>query len=164
MQASKIPYLKPLSPSEPSLGSLVHDLARLLRRNFNRRAQDLGLTQAQWRALAYLSRNEGINQACLAEHLDVQPISTARLIDRMQASGWVERRPDPQDRRAVRLYLTEKAQPLLARIWSLAAQTQAEALAGLSEDRYRRLMQALGCIKRNLVEAEANTNSVADKK
>lgn len=158
MQVSKKTSPGAPSPAEPTLGSLVSDVTRLMRRNFNRRAQGLGLTQAQWRALAYLSRNEGINQACLAEFLDVQPISIARLIDRMQAAGWVERRPHPDDRRAVRLYLTEKAQPLLARIWSLAAKTREDAIAGLSEDRYRRLMQGLELVKRNLLEAEARNS------
>ena len=88
------------------VGALLVEVGRLLRRNFNRRAQELGLTQAQWQALAHLSRKQGINQACLADLLEVQPITLARLIDRLAAAGWVERRPDPADRRAQRLYLT----------------------------------------------------------
>src|SRR3546814_9002902 len=75
-----------------SLGFLLNDVSRLMRRNLNRRVQALGLTQSQWRALAYLSRQEGINQATLADTLEVQPITLARLIDRLEAAGWVERR------------------------------------------------------------------------
>lgn len=66
-----------------SVGFLVNDVARLLRRNFNRRAQELGLSQAQWQALAYLSRQEGVNQVTLAESLDIQPMTLAHLIDRL---------------------------------------------------------------------------------
>src|SRR3546814_4821449 len=85
-----------------SLGFLLNDVSRLMRRNLNRRVQALGLTQSQWRALAYLSRQEGINQVTLADTLEVQPITLARLIDRLEAAGWVERRRHPSDRRAVR--------------------------------------------------------------
>jgi MarR family transcriptional regulator for hemolysin len=137
-----------------SAGVLLVDVARLLRRNFNRRAQALGLTQPQWQALARLSQNQGMNQACLADMLEVQPITLARLIDRLEAAGWVERRPDPADRRAQRLYLTVKAEPLLDDIRALAAETREEALQGLGDAERRRLIAALKTIKGNLVRAE----------
>jgi DNA-binding MarR family transcriptional regulator len=86
---------------------MTNEVARLLRRNFNRRAQPLGLTQVQWRALARLARNEGMRQVDLAESLELQPMTVARLIDRMEAAGWVQRRPDPGDRRAVQLWAGE---------------------------------------------------------
>ncbi|MGH6943527.1 MAG: MarR family winged helix-turn-helix transcriptional regulator [Geminicoccaceae bacterium] len=138
------------------LGVLLFDVGRLLRRNFNRRAQDVGLTQAQWQALAHLSRNEGMNQACLADLLEVQPITLARLIDRLEAAGWVERRPDASDRRAQRLFLTPKATPLLDRMHVLAGETREQALDGLSMTERERLMRTLKAIKSNLVGAEGS--------
>lgn len=145
---------------DQSVGFLVNDVARLLRRNFNRRAQGLGLSQAQSQALAYLSRQEGVNQVTLAESLDIQPITLARLIDRLQEAGLVARRPDPGDRRAFRLYLTEDAQPVLERMWDLAAETREEALVGLAGDRKQVLINALRHIKRNLVAAESEADSI----
>jgi MarR family transcriptional regulator for hemolysin len=142
---------------ERSIGFLVHDVSRLLRRNFNRRVQALGLTQTQWRAIAQLSRNEGINQATLADFMEVQPITLARLIDRIEAAGWVERRPDPTDRRAVQLYLTDKAQPILALMHERAAETRERAMAGLPSDVRETLIETLRHMKRNLVEADTES-------
>jgi DNA-binding MarR family transcriptional regulator len=113
----------------------------------------LGLTQAQWRAIAFLARNEGVNQACLAESLEVQPITLARLIDRMQAAGWVERRTDPEDRRAVRLYLTDKCQPILAEMHERATQMLEAVLSGVSTAARKQLIETLSQIKQNLSEA-----------
>jgi MarR family transcriptional regulator for hemolysin len=137
-----------------AVGVLLVDVARLLRRNFNRRAQALGLTQPQWQALARLSQNQGMNQACLADLLEVQPITLTRLIDRLEAAGWVERRPDPADRRVQRLYLTIKAEPLLDDMRALAAETREEAMQGLSDRQRKQLIQFLQTIKGNLVRAE----------
>jgi MarR family transcriptional regulator, transcriptional regulator for hemolysin len=137
------------------VGALLVEVARLLRRNFNRRAQDRGLTQTQWQALAHLSRDQGMNQACLADLLEVQPITAGRLIDRLEAAGWVQRRPDPADRRVQRLYLTQKAEPLLDDMRALAAATREEAMAGLSDRKRRELIRALQVLKGNLVRAEA---------
>lgn len=142
---------------ERSAGFLISDVARLLRRNFNRRVQRLGLTQSQWQALAHLSRNEGINQVSLAEILEVQPITLARLIDRMEAAGWVERRRDPNDRRAVRLYLGTKVQPVLSEMREIAAGVREEAMSGLSEEQRERLLGTLRQMKRNLLTAESRT-------
>lgn len=151
----------PMVPDpERSLGFLIHDVARLLRRNFNRGVQSLGLTQTQWRAIAQLSRNEGINQVTLADILEIQPISLARLLDRMQASGLIERRPDPRDRRAVRLYLTAEAEPILAALRAQAAETQRRALGAMAEEGHGQLIEALRALKRNLL-AEETTQSAA---
>src|SRR5690349_15990228 len=95
------------------LGFLLYDVARLLRRRFDQRAQKSGLTRAQWHVLAILKRNEGLNQAALADLMDMEPITLSRHIDRLESAGWVSRRPDPNDRRARRLYLGEKVTPLL---------------------------------------------------
>jgi DNA-binding MarR family transcriptional regulator len=148
---------------DQSVGFLVNDVARLLRRNFNRRAQELGLSQARWQALAYLSRQEGVNQVSLAESLEIQPMTLVRLIDRLQEAGLVARRPDPGDRRAFRLYLTAAARPLLDRMWDLAAETRAEAMAGLADDRRQALIESLRHVKRNLVAAESGGDSSDDR-
>src|SRR5205809_2699502 len=116
-----------------SFGFLVHDVARLFGRRFNQRALlFLGLTRAQCKVLGYLARNEGINQAGLADLLEIRPMTLVRQIDRMEEAGWIERRPDPADRRARRLYLTAKARPVLGRIWNVANETRDEALTRLS--------------------------------
>ena len=130
---------------------MLSDVARLMRRNFNRRVQSLGLTQAQWMLLARIARHEGSRQAQLAEILEMQPISVARLIDRMEASGWVERRKDPTDRRAVNLYLTKKAEPILDELWDRADETQTVALEGLSPEEREAVIKALETIRENLV-------------
>lgn len=148
---------------EPGLGFLLNDVSRLIRRNFNRRVEALGLTQVQWRAIAHLWRNQGINQAALADILEVQPISLTRLIDRLAASGWVERRPDPRDRRAVRLVLTAKAQPILAKIEVIAGEIREQALAGLPENRRKLLSEMLLSMKRSLLAAEADAQSQQPK-
>src|SRR5436190_23691376 len=99
------------SPTTPPLGFLLHDAARLMRKRFEQRARaaGLGLSRAHWQILALLKRNEGIQQGALADLMDIEPITLVRQIDRCQAAGLVERRPDPKDRRAWRLFLTEKA-------------------------------------------------------
>src|ERR1700692_1371610 len=105
---------------ERSFGFLVNDVARLFGRRFDHNGRRLGLTRAQSRTPAYLARNEGINQAGLADLLEIKPMTLVRQIDRMEEDGWIERRPDPADRRARRLVLTEKARRILARILELS--------------------------------------------
>lgn len=138
--------------SEPTLGFLVHDVARLLRKRLEQqaRAADIGLTRAQWQVLAYTARSEGLNQTCLAGYLEIEPITLVRLIDRLESMGLIERRIDPRDRRQRNLYLTEKAWPELERIRALGAEVREEALTGLDADERQRLMAALALIKSNL--------------
>jgi DNA-binding MarR family transcriptional regulator len=142
------------TPPERTLGFVLHDVARFLRRRFEQRAReaDLGLTRAQWSVLAHLARQEGINQAALAQIMEIEPITLVRLLDRLQAAGLVERRPDPADRRARVLYLTPAARPLLERIWALAAAVREEAMAGLPDAERDQLIGMLLKIKGNLTE------------
>jgi len=112
----------------PTLGSLLNEVSRLIRKKFDQRAKDLALTRAQYYLLAKLSRNEGINQVGLADLLEVEPISAARLVDRMEAGGWVVRRPDPADRRARRLFLTAKSRPVIERMRKIANGIYDEAI------------------------------------
>jgi MarR family transcriptional regulator, transcriptional regulator for hemolysin len=136
-----------------TVAMLVVDVSRLLRRDFARRAQHLGLTQAQWRALAYLSRNEGTTQASLAEMLEMQPISLARLLDRLVAAGWVERKPSPTDRRAYQLYLTPASEPVMWQLRDIGVETRDLALAGLDARQQEQLMSLLSQVKTNLQQA-----------
>ena len=134
-----------------SFGFLVHEVARLFGRRFNQRAQQvLGLTRAQCRVLGYLARNEGINQAGLADLLEIKPMTLVRQIDRMEEDGWIARRPDPADRRAYRLVLTEKARPILDSILDLSNEVRAEAFAGLGKSEGRMLVALLRRVHTNL--------------
>ena len=136
-----------------SFGYLVHDVARLFARRFNQRALlSLGLTRSQCRILGYLARHEGINQAGLADLLEIKPMTLVRQIDRMEEDGWIERHPDPADRRARRLMLTEKARPLLARVLDLSTEIRREAFADLSDEDGRRLIDLLRRVHGSLVE------------
>lgn len=135
-----------------SFGFIVNDVARLFGRRFSHNGGRLGLTRAQCRTLGYLARNEGINQAGLADLLEIRPMTLVRQIDRMEDAGWIERRPDPADRRARRLYLTAKARPVLGRIWSVANETRDEALARLSPVEAETLLDLLGRVHATLSE------------
>jgi len=136
-----------------TLGFVLNDVARLMRKRFEQRARAaaLGLTRAQAAVLAHLARQEGINQAALAQLLELEPITLARLLDRLQAAGLIERRSDPKDRRAHLLYLTESAYPLLDRIFALAAEVREDALAGVAEADRGRLLDLLIEMKANLI-------------
>lgn len=138
-----------------NFGFLLYDAARLMRRNFDRRARSLGLSRAQWSVLAHLARREGVKQAELAETLDVQPITLARQIDRLERGGWVRRCADPVDRRVRRLYLSELAGPILAELRMLGRETRAEALQGLSREERQCLIQMLARIRDNLSSSES---------
>ena len=133
-----------------TFGFLPHDTARLQRRAFERRARDTGLTRSQWAVLAYVARHEGSNQAALADMLEIEPITLVRLLDKLEAAGLVERRPDPTDRRARRLFLTEATGPLLAQLQVLAAETRETALAGMSEAERQQLTNLLMKVRANL--------------
>ena len=136
-----------------SFGFLVHDVARLFGRRFNQRALlFLGLTRAQCKVLGYLARNEGINQAGLADLLEIKPMTLVRQIDRMEEDGWIERRPQPGDRRARRLVLTDKARPILDCILDFSNGVRTEAFAGLSGEEGRHLTELLRRVHANLSE------------
>ena len=132
----------------------LHGAARLLRRNFDRRARQHGLTRSRWQVLWHLAKEEGQKQAELAERMDVAPISLARQLDNLQQEGLVERRPDPGDRRCFRIFLTEAAEPALAVLHALARETRAQALAGFSELEVKQLQGLLGRLRANLTREE----------
>ena len=107
-------------------------MARLLRTVFDRRVREIGLTRAQWLVLTRLYRRPGASQTELAEMLEIDRASAGRMIDRMQKSGWIERRSDGLDRRIWRLHLTSEARRTHARMWKRAEATVDDALAPLS--------------------------------
>jgi MarR family transcriptional regulator, transcriptional regulator for hemolysin len=135
------------------LAFAINDVARLLRTYADHKAAQFGMTRAKWAVLARLDRFEGLKQAELAEMLDLQPITLTRLLDGLADNGLIERRPDPGDRRAKRLFLTPAARPLLERLTDLGEDLMAEALAGLDRADVVRLLASLGTVKENLRQA-----------
>ena len=134
---------------EKSIGFLLYEVSRLMRRDFDGRVKSLGLTQVQWRAIVHIARQEGCNQTVLADQLEIKPITLTRLIDRLEKAGWVVRKPDPKDRRAVELHLTEKCRPLLNTMQEEFKLTKARALQGISEDEFAALLETLIKMKYN---------------
>ncbi|MDE1904563.1 MAG: MarR family transcriptional regulator [Alphaproteobacteria bacterium] len=137
---------------ERAFGFVLHEAARLLSKRFDQKARAIGLTRAQCSVLFRLSMQEGMNQARLAELMEMEPISLARLLDRMEQAGWVERRADPADRRARRLYMTGKAKPVYERMIAVGLETRGEALAGISQADRDRIIDLLIQVRRNLSE------------
>jgi len=133
-----------------SLGFVLADVSRLMRRAFAARLKSRALTLAQARALVYVSRQEGLRQVELAQLLEVQPITLARLVDQLCAGGLVERRTDPADRRAYQLFLRPAAGPLLTEISRVAASVRARALRGLDERAAAAVLNGLRRMRSNL--------------
>src|ERR1044072_7047278 len=141
---------------------MIMDVARLLKTYADQRARQFGISRAQWAVLARIDRNEGLKQSELAEMLDLQPISLTRLLDRLADNGLIERRADPNDRRADRLYLKPAARPLLDRLSDLGADMMETVLDGISPTSIERMLKELGAVKNNLRSAiarSARTNS-----
>lgn len=136
------------------LGFELHTAARLLKRNFDRRAKAHGLTRSRWQVLWILNKQQGMKQAELAERMDVAPISLTRQIDLLQGEGLVERRQDPQDRRCFRVFLTAAAAPVLKTLHALAGETRGQALAGISAEEQHQLLNLLSRVRENLSKEE----------
>jgi len=139
-----------------SLGFLIGDVSRLLRRRFDERARAIGVTRAQWRTLAMLNRNEGLNQGRLAELLEVEPITLCRMVDRLEEAGHVERRRDPSDRRAWNIFLTAQSRPLIAQLRVVADELLKHALIGVAPDEQAQMARALDIIQTNLAGSDEN--------
>jgi MarR family transcriptional regulator, transcriptional regulator for hemolysin len=143
---------KPVSVNR-DLAFTINDVARLLRTYADHKAAQFGMTRAKWAVLARLDRFEGLKQSEIAEMLDLQPISLTRLLDSLCENGLIERRADPTDRRAKRLYLTPAARPLLERLGALGEQLMDTALAGLDRSEAAALLANLATVKDNLRQA-----------
>jgi len=131
----------------------LNDVARMLRTYADYKASQFGITRAQWAVLVRLDRFEGLKQSELAEMLDLQPITLTRLLDRLCANGLIERRSDPNDRRAKRLYLTAQARPLIERLADLGDEWMATALTGLEREQVETIIARLAVVKENLRQA-----------
>ncbi len=136
---------------ERNFGFLVHDVARLLRTTFDRRVKDMGLTRSQWWVLNHLYRNDGMTQAELADLLEVERPTLGRLLDRLEANGWIRREACEDDRRAKRVYLTEAMGPSMRKMRAVAAALRADALDGLDESEQEAFVDLLLAIKGNLL-------------
>jgi len=133
---------------------LVYDLAQLIRRHADTRARDVGMTRAQWAVLAKLERNPGITQNALAQLSEVEPITAGRLVDRLEASGYVERQADPTDRRVWRLRLTDKSGELLKEIHKFRAELQTQMSEGIDPETGAVLIGGLKRIRANLSQTK----------
>ena len=133
----------------------ISDVGRLLRTYADQKARLHGMTRAQWAVLLRLERREGLKQSDLADDLDIQPITLTRLVDRLCDSGLIERRPDPADRRAKRLYLTPAARPLLDRIATQVEELAETVLAGVDPAAVGIMLTQLGLARDNLKQAIA---------
>ncbi len=140
----------PATTKNREFAFILNDVARLLRTYADHKAAQFGMTRAQWAVLSRVDRCEGLNQAELAEVLDLQPITLTRLLDKLCDSGLIERRPDPTDRRAKRLYLTDAARPVLVQLAALGEETMAGALEGVAPGTVEQMIGQLGTVKENL--------------
>jgi MarR family transcriptional regulator, transcriptional regulator for hemolysin len=141
-----------LEVDSPALGFLLHEVARLLRKRFEQNARGSGLTRSQWQVLTYLVQNEGINQARLAELIEIEPITLGRIADRLETLMLIKRNPHPTDRRRRLLYLLPIARSALEQAGACGDVTHREALAGVSEADRQHLLKTLQALKANLIE------------
>jgi MarR family transcriptional regulator for hemolysin len=148
---------------QPNIGALLHDVARAMRRRFQRRASQTGLpiTRQQARALLGIARDPGLSQAAMATMLDIEPIALVRMLDRLHGEGLIERRLHPTDRRVRTLWPTSRAWGVVDRVLAINAATREEACAGLSPAARAALIEALSAINANLILAEAEEDAAA---
>jgi MarR family transcriptional regulator, transcriptional regulator for hemolysin len=139
----------------------LNDVARMLKTYADYKASQFGMTRAQWVVLVRLDRFEGLKQTELAEMLDLQPITLTRLLDRLSECGLIERRSDPNDRRAKRLYLTPAARPMLERLGDLGDEVMGTALAGVDRENVESMVAQFAIVKENLRAAIHQKNAAS---
>jgi MarR family transcriptional regulator for hemolysin len=137
-------------PLDRNLEFLINDVARMLRREFGRRIRDLDMTRSQWWVMVHLIRFDGSNQTRLAEELDIGKVALGGLLDRLEARGWIERRPDAQDRRAKRIYLTARGRPLIAEMQDRAREVHRQMVDGFTPQERDMLVDLMARAKRNV--------------
>ncbi len=131
-------------------GFLTYEISHVIRQRFNKEAENIGFTHAQWRALVHLSENENCRQIDLAEILEIKPITLARQIDLLEESGLVRRNKDTDDRRAYRLEITSKALPIMQELWKIADAVEDQVLNVLTPQEQETLIKLLDRIKNNI--------------
>jgi MarR family transcriptional regulator for hemolysin len=137
-----------------TFGFLLKETSRLYVERFEQRADAFGLTLPQCKVLVYLADHEGISQVQLAELTELEPMTLVRVLDRMESDGWLERRNDPADRRARRLYLKAKGKPLVDEIWHLVDLTRREAFAGVPRKHADLMIELLEKVRSNFASLE----------
>jgi DNA-binding MarR family transcriptional regulator len=145
---------------QETAGLFISEIARMLRMRFHQRARPLGLTRAQWMVLNRVSHNEGINQSRLAELLEVEIVTVSRLLGSLEGMGWLVRKPDPKDARAQRIYLTERALPLLEQLDVVADLTDRDGFSALSPAQLNELTGSLRLIRDRLSELVKDKNVI----
>lgn len=145
-----------------NFGFLLKDVSHRYVLRFEQRARGISLTLPHCKVLVRLEKNEGISQARLAQLADIEPMTMVRILDRMEGDGLLERRADPTDRRARRLYLTKKAWALLDEIWHLADLTRAETFAGISRQDRDAFMGILERMHRNVCALDEQSIGSSD--
>ena len=137
--------------------------SRLLRNYVDHRAKSRGTTRAQWIVLFRLREQEGLSQVDLADVLELQPISLVRLLDRLVEHGLVERRSDPRDRRANRLFLTEAGRQLADDLDSLRDAIATDVLQGMPAATIETNLKALRDVKERIKTLAEPAGNVAAK-
>jgi len=132
---NKLPYnkLTMVNDSGKTLGVVVFDVSRLIRRNFDDQSKEFGLTRAQWRVLAQLQRREGMKQIELADAMNIKPITLTRHLDKLEQDGWIVRKANSSDRRTKNLHLTTKTNPMIESLNKLAVKVRKKALQGINQ-------------------------------
>ena len=145
-----------------NFGFLLNDVARLLRTTYDRRIRKLGLTRAQWWVLTHLYRRNGVTQTELAEILEIEKATLGRLLDRLEAKGWVRREHDAKDRRVWRVHLTDEVEPALRTMRAIAKDLRRDALTGIGAAERERFADMLLAIKANLLRLSADAPHAAN--
>lgn len=135
-------------------------LARLMRTRFDARARGLGLTRAQWSMIATIRVMEGATQSDLASRLEINSVTAGRVIEKLEAAGWIERHANPADRRANRLYLRDSAMPMMEKLGMLAADEQKVVTFGMSIEEQAQMLDLLQRMIQNLNTAPLPAGAV----
>jgi MarR family transcriptional regulator, transcriptional regulator for hemolysin len=147
---------------ELRLGFLLHDVSRLRRRVVDRALKPLGVTRSQWWVLAFLSRSDGMSQVALADELDLGKVALGQLIDRLEKTGFVSRRPDQDDRRVKRVYLIGRSHALIAQIRDNVSMTERGILEKIEPEDLKVTVRALRGMKENLLAMIDDSDDVED--
>jgi MarR family transcriptional regulator, transcriptional regulator for hemolysin len=140
-------------------GALVSQAARQWRRAVDQRLQPFGLTEATWLPLIRIARAEApMRQKVIAESLSLDSSSVVRLLDSLEAAGFVTRKEEDSDRRAKVIVLTERGRATVGTVEEVAAQVREDALAGLSDRDIRIAMRVLTHVSHTLSQAEEQTS------
>ncbi|NIB38799.1 MarR family transcriptional regulator [Pseudomaricurvus alkylphenolicus] len=148
-----------MSRKEPDFatGFLVHDVSRLRKKVVDHELKPLGITRSQWWVLVNIARyaEDGIAQTELARLMSVGKVSLGGLIDRMEASGWLERLPDPEDRRAKKVVMTKAGEKLLGEMQGIASGINKRIMKGITKEQNKLLDGILKTMKHNLLQMGA---------